>query len=137
VLYSSLRVKIDNKYGKGAFKVKNNNLFVTIHILIPVITMFVLAYTSFAIEDDLLATGLILNSLMIYFPVIFLVQGIVCALLRANVFMSLGISTLAFIVVLIVWLNSSAIIYIFVYLVIGFIGYVVTRWIQGRLSPKI
>lgn len=116
---------------------KNKNVLVSIHILIPVIIMFVLAYSSFAIEDDLLATGLILNSLIIYFPVIFLIQGIVCALLRSNVFMSLGISALAFIVVLIIWLNSSAIIYIFVYLVIGFIGYGVTRWLQGKSTSKM
>lgn|SRR5690625_1700738 len=116
---------------------QNNKVLIFIHLLLPVIIIFSLVYKAFSTFDVLMGTELILNSLIFYFPIVFLLQGIACALLRANVFVSLGTSTLTFVLVLIIWLNSSAIIYIFAYLIIGLIGYGVTRRLQNRsLSEK-
>lgn len=102
------------------------------HITIPVLLIFVLAYMAFTSSNDLIGMGLIFNSLMIFYPLLFLVQGSICALLRANIFLSLSISTIAFIIVLFIWLNSSALFYVFVYLALGFISYAITRFIQNK-----
>jgi len=115
---------------------KKRKLLIVSHIAVPVFIIFIFAYTADTTSDDLFANGLVLNSLILYFPLIFLLQGSASSLLRSNVFLSLGISIAMFIIVLLTLLNSSAIIYIFVYLIIGFIGYGVTQLIQKLISSR-
>lgn len=108
-----------------------NKVLSFIQLVLPAVVMFIIAYVAFASSDDLYTTGLILNSLIIYFPLLFLLQGIFSALVRANMFVSLGVSVIAYIIVVFVWLNSSAIVYIIAYIVVWFIGYGISRLIQN------
>lgn len=115
---------------------KKRKLLIVSHIAVPVFIIFILAYTAYTTSDDLFANGLILNSLILYYPLVFLLQGSASSLLKSNVFLSLGISIAMFIIVLLTLLNSSAIIYIFVYLIVGFIGYGMTLLIQNLISTR-
>lgn len=103
---------------------------IAVHIVVPVLIIFILAYVAFTASDDLFTKGLVLNSLMIYYPILFLLQGSACSLLKTNIFISLGFSIATFIIVLLIWLNSSAMFYIFAYYIIGFIGYRVTQFFK-------
>lgn len=116
------------KWGKMMEKRKVLSI---VQLIVPAIVMFVLAYFAFAAADDLYTTGLILNALIIYFPLLFLLQGIVCASVRGNIFVSLGVSVVAYIIVIFVWLNSSAAVYVIAYVVVWFIAYGVARIIQN------
>lgn len=115
---------------------KNRKTLVVIHIAVPVFLIFIFAYIAFTASDDLFAKGLVLNSLIVYYPVLFLLQGSASSLLKTNVFLSLGISIAMFIIVLLIWLNSSAFIYVFAYVIIGFIGYAITRLIQKSINSR-
>lgn len=105
-----------------------------IHLIVPAFVMFALAYSAFASTDDLFTTGLILNSLIVYYPLLFLLQGIACALLQSNIFVSLCVSVVAFLIVLFVWLNSSAAIYIIGYVIVWFIGYGITQLVKNMMQ---
>ena len=71
--------------------------------------------------------GIFILSLILLFPLLFLLQGIISAVNNTNVLLALGISTLDFIILMMVYLNDSASIYILIYLVFGLIGYIITK----------
>ncbi|MFC5466073.1 hypothetical protein [Lederbergia graminis] len=109
-----------------------------IHIAVPVLFIFMLACITFVISDDLASGSWAFSSLMIFYPTLFFLQGSACSLVRGNIFVSLGISIASYIIVLLIWMNSSAIFYIFAYLLIGFLGYGFTHLIKKvfRTSNK-
>src|SRR5690606_19827370 len=100
------------------------------HIAVPVLLIFMVACVTFIISDDLASGSWAFSSLMIFYPTLFFLQGSACSLVRGNIFVSLGISIVAYIIVLLIWMNSSAIFYIFAYLLIGFLGYGITHLIK-------
>ncbi|MFC7745923.1 hypothetical protein ACFQU8_01525 [Lentibacillus kimchii] len=121
-------------YGKPQFnqnwspvKMHKRRIVVGIHIIVPVLIMFTLVILSFSniVYDagSLNSMNLIIESLILYYPILFFVQGLVCALLKANILLSLGISLAAYMVIMFMWLNSSGLIYILVYVLMGFLGY--------------
>jgi len=112
---------------------KTKKILGVIHILAPVSIIFILAYITFVPLNDLSFGAWAVSSLIIYYPILFLLQGSACSLLKANIFTSLGISIAAYIVVLLIWMNSSAIVYMFAYLLIGFLGYSVTHLIKKAI----
>lgn len=79
--------------------------------------------------------GLLIISLIFIFPLLFLLQGIKSSINNTNIIMSIGVSIFTFIVFMIIYLNSSAIMYIFIYLVFGAIGYILTNYIMKN-KPK-
>lgn len=104
------------------------NLF---NLFLPALTMVILAFVSFSnFFDDLVTKGLIINSLILIYPLLFFLQGIVTALLKSNLFLSLGISTVTLIIIIVIWLNMSAVVYPFVYGFAGLLGYGIVRLIQ-------
>lgn len=106
-----------------------------INLLLPGGCVFFVAFIAFSnFLMDMASMGLIVFSLLLFYPIIFFLQGITTALLKSNLFIAVGISTFSFIIVIIVWLNSSANGYIVIYLIASFIGYGVTRFVQRRNS---
>ena len=114
----------------------NKKMLTVLHIAIPIVIMVILAYVAFVSSDDVFAKGLLITSLFAYYPILFLLQGIAASLLKANIFISLGISAAAFIIILLIWMNSSALIYTVLYLIVGFIGYAITSFIQKLIKSK-
>ncbi|WP_434293672.1 hypothetical protein [Clostridium botulinum] len=75
-------------------------------------------------------------SLIFLFPILFLIQGILCAINNTNIFLSIGVSILDFIILMFVYMNESAFIYNLIYLIVGIIAYLVTKSIKKALSSK-
>lgn len=115
---------------------EKRSILIALHIAVPVLIMFILACISDTTSDDLFAKGLLVTSLLLYYPILFLLQGSVAALMKTNIFLSLGVSIAIFIIILIIWLNSSAIIYIFAYSIIFLIGYGLTHTIRKIARSK-
>ena len=104
-----------------------------ITVLFPTFFMFIVTSICFANMDTPNAVdfkGLIILSLVLLFPLIFLIQGIVSSLNNTNILLSLGASILGFILLMIIYLNTSAFIYTVLYLVFGTIGYLLTYFIK-------
>jgi hypothetical protein len=103
------------------------------NIIFPAIALMIIGYISFT--DVLIQQTdhkYFFISLLVFYPAIFFIQGVITAVLKGNVFISLGVSILGFVVTILLWANSSAIGYIFVYLLVGFLGYGVIRLFQKR-----
>lgn len=102
-------------------------------MVLPAILMLLVGYLTLT---DILGTQTdhtyFLLALIIIFPIIFLIQGIFSAILKDNIWVSLGISTFMFIVIMFLWLNSSAAGYIIFYVLIGFIGFGMVRLLSKR-----
>ncbi|MGE8203013.1 hypothetical protein ACQKP0_00390 [Heyndrickxia sp. NPDC080065] len=92
--------------------------------ILPAIIILIVGYVSFT---DVLFQQTdhkyFFISLLIIYPAIFLIHGVITAILKGNIYISLGISTLGFLITILIWANSSAIGYILVYLLLGFLGY--------------
>jgi hypothetical protein len=112
---------------------KKKNLLIKLTTYLPAIIMIILAFLSFSnILDETFRKGLIINSLILYYPSLFFLQGIVTAFINANVYVNVGLSLLVYIFILLVWLNSSALIYIVIYLISFFLGYWVIKMFKNR-----
>ncbi|WP_216828532.1 hypothetical protein [Alkalihalobacterium elongatum] len=101
-------------------------IFVT---FLPSILIILLSVLSFS-EVTANIKGLFILSLLLIFPILFVLQGVACALGKGSLVVSLLFSTITFIVILIIYLNSSALIYIFIYIVSGLIGYGIIKLFQ-------
>lgn len=113
---------------------KKSNL---ITILFPTFFMTIITIISFSnifYVNGIDFKGLIVISLLFIFPFLFLIQGIKSSINNTNIFLSIGVSLLTFIILMLKFLNSSASIYIFIYLVFGAIGYVITNFIIKNKS---
>jgi len=105
------------------------NLVVSLHLLLPTLCMMILAALAFPRTDDLFTHELALTSLVIYYPLLFILQGIACCWLRTNIFISLASSIVGYFLVMFFWLNFTASIYLLVYIIVWFVAYGVTRLI--------
>jgi hypothetical protein len=106
--------------------------------LFPALFMNIIAIVSFSNMSNFNSIdfkGIFILSLILLFPLLFLIQGIICARYNINAFISLGASILGFIILMLVYLNDSAVIYIFTYLIFGIMGYLITK-ICRKLSKK-
>lgn len=108
---------------------EKRKVFVSLHIVLPTLFMMILAVVAFAGIDDLFTHELALTSLVIYYPLLFILQGMACSWLRANMIFSLGTSILGYVLVLFFWFNFSALVYLIVYIIVWFVAYGVTRLI--------
>jgi hypothetical protein len=86
------------------------------------LTLSVLAMFGLFGEGDVNKSFFILG-LIIIFPLTFLVQGISCAMNHMNPFIALLVSYIAFAIVVITFLNSSAWVYSIYYLVFWIVGF--------------
>ena len=101
-------------------------------VLFPLLFMTIITIISFSNMLDFKGIdfkGIFILSLILLFPLLFLLQGIICAINNTNVFLSLGVSILNFIILLMVYLNESAAIYILIGLTLGAVGYLITKLI--------
>jgi hypothetical protein len=108
-------------------------------ILFPALFMTIITIVSFSNMlnfNGIDFKGIFIVSLIALFPLLFLIQGILSALNNINVLLSMGISVLSFILLMIVYLNESAFIYILTYLVFGVLGYMITYIIMKIKSAK-
>ncbi len=123
---------------KGGVFIKKRNVLT---IIFPSLFMTIITMISFSnmLNFNVIEfKGIFILSLILLFPLLFLLQGIISAVNNANVLLALGISTLDFIVLMMAYLNDSASIYILIYLVFGLIGYIITKSIiKIKISKKI
>ncbi|MBU3135335.1 hypothetical protein KPL39_03530 [Clostridium gasigenes] len=110
-----------------------------ITILFPTLFMTIITMISFSNMSNLNGIdfkGIFIASLILLFPLLFLIQGIISAVNNTNILLSMGASTLNFIILMIVYLNGSAFIHILSYLALGGIGYIITNFIVKIKSSK-
>ncbi|MBK3494021.1 hypothetical protein JFL43_03930 [Viridibacillus sp. YIM B01967] len=88
-----------------------------------------------AFGDDEANKSFFFLSLVVVFPLAFLVQGISCALNKINPWIALAVSYIAFVIILFTVLNSSAWDYGIYFLVFWLVGYFATKGIQ-KLRAK-
>lgn len=108
-----------------------------ITVLFPAFFMTIIVIVSFSNMSNFNGIdykGIFILSIILLFPLLFFLQGIICPISNTNVFLSLGVSILNFIILMMVYLNDSALIYIFIYIACGAIGYLISNSIVKRLS---
>jgi|GEM_PF-5218496 len=113
---------------------KKGSMLATITTYLPAFLMVILALLSFSnLFDDMFRKGLLINSLILYYPSLLFLQGIVTAMIKGNPFLNAGSSLLAFMFILFIWLNSSALIYILIYLISFLLGYWIIKMFKKRV----
>lgn len=98
-------------------------------VLLPTFFMTIITITVSTpntINVDL--KSIFVLSLLLIFPLLFLLQGIICALGNINVFLSLGVSILDFLILVMIYLNDSVFFYGPIYLMLGTIGYLTAKF---------
>ncbi|RXJ04553.1 hypothetical protein DS745_03990 [Anaerobacillus alkaliphilus] len=107
-------------------------VFRVLNLLTPGIAIIVIGYYSISPNFLHIDHSLFILALLFLFPLLFLLQGVVTVLIDGSIFVALGVSVLAFLVILLAWMNSSAFVYIPVYFVLGYVGY----WISRKILKK-
>ena len=93
-------------------------------IFFPSVIMVLITLISFSnIFEALISHGIFVLSLMLIFPLSFFIQGVLGGYSTLNVHIALSISLVTFIVIVAVALNSSAYVYVPLYLLTGLMGY--------------
>lgn len=110
-----------------------SNLAAIITAFLPSVIMIVLTALSFSdVHANL--KGLFILSLILIFPILYVLQGVACALRQSYLLVSLLVSTITFVAILIIYLNSSALIYILIYNGSGLIGYGGVKFFRKNIS---
>lgn len=105
-------------------KEKKDNIEKLVVILAPSALIFILTILSFT--HFLAGMGLIVISLMFLFPLLFFLQGIYSAKKKVNILLSSITSIASYLIILFVFLNETALIYLAPYIVLVFLGYFFT-----------
>lgn len=77
--------------------------------------------------------GLFVISLVLIFPLLFLIQGVICSVNSVNIInivCAFLLSILSYITLVKIYLNDSAEVYIFLYSILWIIGYSLTYFIK-------
>lgn len=114
---------------------KKSNLVTFSFPSLMMILMSVISFTDILSFSDIDLKGLFIISLVLFFPILFIAQGIACALTKSNVFTALIISNLTYLVIMFIFLNDSAMGYILYYSIAYFIGYFLSKLIL-KLKSK-
>lgn len=108
-----------------------------VNICIPPLIMLITAYVAFSgMLGNLASKSLIINALLLIYPALFFLQGFISGLLKSNVFLTFAVSIVTFLMIVIVWLNMSALLYIVVYVLAGTVGYGIVRLLQKINEQK-
>jgi len=108
--------------------IKKNRLIDISIVIFPAIFMAFISFLSFInINEVLNLKGLFVISLIFIFPIFFLIQGIFCALREVNYLISLSISVLAFLNIIFILLNGSALVYLVLYILFSLTGYLFAK----------
>ncbi|MBN1068191.1 hypothetical protein DVW02_09400 [Clostridium botulinum] len=113
-------------------------------IFFPAILISLLTVISFSNMDVYNTTGidfkgLFILSLLLLFPLLFLIQGILCAVNNTNIvnlIFSFGVSILDYIILMKIYLNDSAFEYVLIYSVLWIVGYTITYIVRKIKSSK-
>lgn len=105
-------------------------------LIFPLILMFIINGFNLLDIDGIGLKGIILFSLIVIYPLSFLIQGILCGLNNIKVLLALVISSLGFLGVTFIFLNSSALGYLIFYLIIELIGYFVVRGYRKLIAKR-
>ncbi|KPI52777.1 membrane protein [Clostridioides difficile] len=99
-------------------------------IIFPTIIM-VLIFLTFATDifniPDIQSKGIFVIGLVLIFPISFFIQGIVCALNKISWILSLIVSLSTYIVLMYIFLNDSAYIYVLLYAAFYMIGHITAK----------
>lgn len=80
--------------------------------------------------------GLYIISIVLLFPILFLLQGIISIINNTNIFLSITVSIIGFIALTIKELNNDIFIYILFYLFAEVLGYLITKFIVKYKKNK-
>lgn len=103
-----------------------------ITILFPALIMSlvsILSLTNMFNLTDLNMKSLMIVGVVLIFPVVFLIQGALCSLTHSSVILSLTVSLITYIVIMFTLLNSSAFVYVIVYLFTWAMGYWIGKYL--------
>jgi hypothetical protein len=99
---------------------------------LPSFIMLSIATVTFT--DILDIKGLFVIGLLLIFPILFLGQGVACGFEKGNILVSLVASTVTFFVIIMVFLNSSDLMYIVLYLVVALFGFGISVFAKKNIS---
>ncbi|WP_052356747.1 hypothetical protein [Faecalimicrobium dakarense] len=90
---------------------------------IPLITFFII----FTISNIFNLKGLFIVGIVVLFPLSFMIEGIICARKNIGWIAPLALSLITFLVIIFVYLNDSANIYLIYYSIAYILGYIPTK----------
>lgn len=103
-----------------------------ISVLLPTLIMILLSLLF--IPNDTSSSfnkidfkGLSILIIILFYPSLFFIEGVAVACTKTNPILALVISLLTFIIILFIFLNSSALIYAVIYSLIYLLGYSITK----------
>lgn len=95
-----------------------------------IIYLYGIGYTT---ENEMLGQNIRLGLLLIYLPIIYFVQGFICAMLRDNVFLSLGLTSTIVMMNIFIWSSNNELMRKFIH-VFEFLWFVIMYYLIGLIG---
>ncbi|GGE54410.1 hypothetical protein [Priestia taiwanensis] len=106
------------------------NITKGITVILPAILMFTICSImkeNLLQYNDMQLKGFYFGVLLIYIPILFILQGITNAFLKLPIFIPLGVSVIAATICMLVYYNDSALPYVVFYMILYSIAYFVAK----------
>lgn len=107
---------------------KKSNIFSIIFPTVIMVLMFLTFVTDIFNLADVQSKSIFVVGMVLIFPISFLIQGIICVLNKTSWILSLIVSLLTYIVLMYIFLNDSAYIYVLLYTAFYMIGYIAAKF---------
>ena len=108
-------------------------IFPSIIIRILSISIFLSVFNFGKIDYD----NSMFIATVIVIPFMFLVQGVLCALTKTNVYVSFLASIISFLYMATIYIDKSSIIGVIYYLIIGYTTYLITYIFKRKITFKL
>lgn len=123
-----IRIFMDTSRKETMNRIKMITTFFPSFIMVSLV---IISYTN------LLDTkGLFILGLLLLFPILYLGQGVACAFNKGNIVVSLLVSTITFVIITMVFLNVTALMYLFLYFFIALFGYGISIFSRKNSSKR-
>lgn len=109
------------------------SLYSFLNVIFPAMAIMIIGWVTFT--DVLIQQEnhkYFILSLIIIYPILYLIQGVLTAIFKRNLLISLGFSILSFVITILIWANSSGLGYIVIYLLFSILGFGVVSLYQKR-----
>lgn len=109
---------------------KKKSLISIFFLVIIMILISIISFSDIFKLSDIDFKGLSIISMVCIFPLLFLIQGIVCVFTNTNIVIPLLVSMCTYIPIMYIFMEGIEIVYVLYYLILFFVGFLISKLIK-------
>lgn len=115
---------------------KKSNILTVIFPSIILVLITMISFNPIELTKNLDLNGFFILSLVLIYPTMLFIQGILVSKNKASIILSFGLSIITFTIIMVVLLNTSASIYFALYIFSWLLGYFISKILFNKEGVK-